>query len=620
MQDFRKDMEDEMIFSRMNIVLEVNDTTPLCVLEEILDSHRIGYVKGATPQEDMVSYINDLDDIHLKKPLDSRGWRILAAYINTDKTVKWTKESLMSCYEVLERYSHNNTIRGRDLSLDFVCGPQTPSSTESLNACVLYRLCCNFDLITNFHTTFEEMINAVSLYLQGPDRCLEILTNFIDNTPPTVIMDPSAPIINALILRTGTIDLPNVSQEVSHNSLESYIRCPDYPMSIKSIMKRVRPKTRFEAIAFAAKIYHKDISDALYPITEFRVLSNSPDRYIPIDCTLRRIHILNPDLINLKKTFNPLFPEQYYGRSTLVEMARKEGYSEEHVRGGNPYELLQMSYVLDNFYCGVYPEISNEETPIAFDEVESLEPGSIICYGVRRESLTAFNIEEIVDHFRTTQNFSHPTNPRATLTPRSIQKLKTIARDEGTASESVQSLKQELLRIIEEVELLVSGTSSQVRRFRDTYLELSPGKQESIRRIFTKLLHLAMYMRGWEGGSNPYPIGSAPVDDQHQVNIRVTVALNDFEDSCNALKSEGRTILNLPLLKYRGGEFRAIRTEAEGRTIQERLNIVKRGNQTGNIHSCIRMTSNVLAASAYRYLILTGQRAPFTISELRQIS
>jgi hypothetical protein len=277
-----------------------------------------------------------------------------------------------------------------------------------------------------------------------------------------------------------------------------------FACSVKTLIKRIIPSSSLEAVAMAAKVFKKDISEAENPITEFRILSHMANEYIPSDLKLRRIHIINSDLLDLKKTFNPLFPEAYYGRGALVNMTSREGYSDEYIRNSNPYELLQLSTLLENFYEGVYPEIVNEETPIAYDDVNSLEPGLIICYGVRRESLTAFHIEELVDHFRAEQNFIHPLEPRTVLNSRVVQKLKTIASTEINCSEDAQLLRRSFLRVIEEIEFLSNETMVQVRDFRDLYMEASSSKKEDIRIALRKFLHLAMYMRGWMGFDNPF--------------------------------------------------------------------------------------------------------------------
>ncbi|GAH10865.1 unnamed protein product, partial [marine sediment metagenome] len=50
-------MSNILSFSRLNIVKKVDLDTPLCVLEEILDAHRVGYQKGVIHRKHRTSLI-----------------------------------------------------------------------------------------------------------------------------------------------------------------------------------------------------------------------------------------------------------------------------------------------------------------------------------------------------------------------------------------------------------------------------------------------------------------------------------------------------------------------------------------------------------------------------------
>ena len=614
----------DLVFSRLDIVQKVDLSTPLCVLEEILDAHGVRHPKGRIAQEHrqkLLDYIDELPPIRLRKPLHSKELRVMATFINAERELRWTRETLYKAFARLTWFSKPEKVDWTTIPRDFECGLQTPDHPEKFNACVLYRLCNDFGLRTDALTTLATMNQAISLLIQGPDHCFKLLAAFIRNTPPTILLDPSSCIINALVMKTTPIGDMEGEQPLDHDLLHRYITSIPYEevASPKALAKRILPASQEEAVALAAVVYHKDISQATYPITEFRILSSCHPTYLPLDTQLRKIHILNPTLLDLTQTFNPLFSKHYYCREHLIEMALNEGYSTDTIRTNDPYELLQLSSLLENFYDGMYLEVTNEETPIALDNVNALEPGMIVCYGIRRECLTAFNIEELIDHFHTIKTFVHPIERGTTLTPRSIKKLKKIANSTSVGSEASQTAKRELLRVIEEVEFLANDALSQARTFYVLYQESSSGKKEEIRNALQRLLHLVMYMRGWGGPGQAFPIRVAPVDDQHQVDIQVTTALNRFEESCVRLEEEGAAILDLPLLKYQG-KFNPSRSAASGYTIRERIDIVRQGNDTGNVASCIRLTSNVFAATAYRYIVLIGEEAPFPIKDLRRIS
>jgi hypothetical protein len=124
-----------------------------------------------------------------------------------------------------------------------------------------------------------------------------------------------------------------------------------------------------------------------------------------------------------------------------------------------------------------------------------------------------------------------------------------------------------------------------------------------------------MTMRGWlhEG---PYPIKSAPVDNQSLVDMHVSQEFSNLEGLCIDKYS---FFLDLPLLNYRE-EFYPSNDGVQGLTIRDRLNIVKNGDEHGNYSSCIRLTSNWLCYTAYYLYHVLGLEVPFVLEELRNIS
>ena len=78
-------------------------------------------------------------------------------------------------------------------------------------------------------------------------------------------------------------------------------------------------------------------------------------------------------------------------------------------------------------------------------------------------------------------------------------------------------------------------------------------------------------------------------------------------------------ILGLPLLHYRG-EYIAASEHSMGLTITDRIRIVREGDSSNNVNSCIRLTSNWFATTAHRYMQVVGMPQPFNIEHLRSIS
>ena len=89
---------------------------------------------------------------------------------------------------------------------------------------------------------------------------------------------------------------------------------------------------------------------------------------------------------------------------------------------------------------------------------------------------------------------------------------------------------------------------------------------------------------------------------------------------CQDLGEIGNQILDLPLLKISGGEFQPVASEESGKTIRGRLHIVKSGDDHATYDSCIRLSSNLLAITCWRYMEVLGMSTPFDIEMLREIS
>lgn len=612
-----------IILSRLRISGDIDISTPLCVLEEILDSHRIGFKRGIIHpeyRESLIIHIKKLPLLKFGNRLTGKDLRTLVTYINIDKTLKWTRESLFEAYVFLDQFSKTNNEELLNLvPSKFICGPQTPESVYNLNACVLYRICKSNHIRIYPHTPIETMANAVRLLKGGPDLTYKLLSSFVKKCKPLDIINI---FIEDKNLNETIEELEEELEDISHESLNNYRRESPYisgDQSPNRLAKRILPISKSEAVGLGALIYKKDFSLSKFPISEFLKYAKNPYRYIPVDENLREIFVLNPNLIDLKKVFNPIFPQEYYDPDDLIEMASQEGYAYNEITTSNSYELLQLSYLLENFYEGLYPEIENTETPIAYDEISELDPGLVICYGIRREGLIAFNIEELIDHFSIIKTFAHPVNVHNTFSESSIRKLKKIAEKEFEGTSQSIIMRRRLFEIIEEVEFLSQETNRHVRDFYDCYNKSSEDVKTRIRFAIKNLLNVSMYMRGWKGGESDFPIREAPVDNQYEVDLFVTNSITDFETICEELGEIGENILSLPLLKYQG-KFNPISSEDHGFTIRDRINIVKMGDDTGNIQSCIRLTSNILAATAYRYMVLIGLEAPFPIGELRYIS
>ena len=124
------------------------------------------------------------------------------------------------------------------------------------------------------------------------------------------------------------------------------------------------------------------------------------------------------------------------------------------------------------------------------------------------------------------------------------------------------------------------------------------------------ILEVGMYMRGWDG-KDAYPLKS--MQTMGQVN-RVTLShklvtlKNKLEDAWSSFK-------DLQLMEPHGKNWRACQDKHN--KLYTRIQVVMTGTHED---SCIRLTSNRFAASAWFYLKELYEVTAFEIEHLRDIA
>lgn len=619
--------QNYITLSRLEITGRIDDQTPYCVLAEIGDAHGVNYdyAQFNNPNyiRNFIDSINTTDIVAVRPPYEHRQCQYIVRFINN--RCEWRRQVLEEAFIFLQRYMGNNYSLPSDPNFRY--GLQTPTSTSSLNACVLYKLCRHYGITVSRDITIEQMATAIRLLLQP----VVVIRNLVTERS---LRAEKALLIN-MLLRTpqfSEININTLNMDEGHHAndpvtydildtTQRHLREPG------RAWKRILPESNNEAVVLAAINYKIDLTHANNPLFEYQLLANSP--YIPSDEHLRRILQRNRNYLRLDINFNPILPPSLYLEEDLRVMALNEGYLAADFATATIYELLQVAYVSNTFYSGWYPTISNAGTLFSGDEILELDDNVIICYGCRNEQLTALRYSELTMAFQTAHNFVNPLVRNGFFEPISIRKLK-IMTSHPRPGESIQASQErhQLYTTILETEIFNDINNERARELRTVYLAADAQIQQRMQQALTYLFEMAVYMRGWMGPRTDYPIERAPSDpaQQHVVDQNVTTAIQRFEGECYELGDPGRLILRLPLLRYqsehpglRPGEFTASADSNQGLTIQDRITIVKEGDSSRNTNSCIRLSSNWFAASAYRYMQVVGMVPPFRIENLRSI-
>lgn len=642
--------------SRLAITGIVTPSTPLVVLKEIADAHGIGYEEeNLENSKYLVSFVNKINTQEtraIRKPFDMRDYRLIARFIN--KNVQWRKRTIIRAFDFLMKWTDKKNLGS--VGTEFSWGLQTPENPETLNASVLYGICKYNKIQTHRNSTIQEMASNIKLLLslKNPTihhsirqaiyesmmyggcedyQLINILSQIDPDRSSRIFDDNNSQGNN----RAETEIVENI--ETTNEIIVSYEELRDIATGIRNSTLRTNPHTHLEAIAMAAINYKMDISGVRNPLAEYQELRRTP--FFPLDRELaKRLRETNnhPDSVlnpRLDKVFNPNLPANLYSETDLQEMCIAEGYTEADINEEGSYTLLQTSYLMPTFLHGKQGNISNDETAMMEDVVD-LNYDEVVVYGIRDRNFQthAYTYGELLDSFTVFRRFQRPNGNAETFSDLEIQKLYILCHADQKRGESDHHF-HERLRLgekIEQVRLYLDTNQEQVREFIDKYHSYELEERERIEGFMTMLMESAMYMRGWTG-EGPYPLSTSSTYFDHsehpnmsnQIDLRVTqsIAAMDMElERLNEIDQVGDLIKELPLMFYdrHNGELNPSTDQEEGITIYDRINIVKQGENTDSIRSCIRMSSNRFAASAYYYMQLMSMSPGFNINELDHIS
>lgn len=596
--------------SLLDIAGEINEDTPLIVLEEICDAHDID-----------ISYFNSQNVTRyiINTPFSTPEDQINASKL-INKNVAWNQDDLANAFEFIslfyERpfYSSDNT--------DF--GLSTPTNMFCYNSSMCYRLLKEKKLTINKFCNFRELASAVLIAYGHPSYGRTIIYSFLSEMSSE---DLSSVYLYGLNKKarleepynedfsSSDEDVQEGLDETVYSGLQTIAK---FYEDERFVFNRINPCTNVEAIYLAATNFETDISDAKNHIEEYDLLRQNPYNYIPKDLSLKKLLQKSPYILKLNYFFNPYLPAELYLETSLRSLAKFEGYREEDLALEDSYSLLQTSCFSDTFHTGVFFNVKNTLT-LEYEDVMELSINVLVYFGNPRETVYAFRLCELDKNFRRERCYKNPIDG-SLFSALSIRKLKNICSlIYPNDTEESYLERRALVGTIDFIEIYNAGDAQKLKELYEIFEVSTHSEQEDIRMVVVSLMELGMYMRGWEG-EGEYPIELCIVRNQVNTDLFVTTAINDFENLCDDLGGTGVLIRNLPLLRFVRGHFIPSNNNQEGKTIQERINIVKAGEMADTFFSCIRLTSNWVCATAYRIMQVLRIVPTFNIEKLREIS
>lgn len=382
-----------------------------------------------------------------------------------------------------------------------------------------------------------------------------------------------------------------------------------------------------DSIAYIALIHGMDISSCANPIEQaFMIMMDRLD--LLSDELKRRIQHPLKDYysIDLSVKFNPYLPRELYSIGILRRLCRHECImipsstelmdnrgtrdSREHEY---MYEQLQLNSVINTFYHGNTGDIVKRETMIMRQELDELPIHSIVSYGTLTcyDSLNPYTYGELFDWFSSCRSFKNPED-NSILPEQSILKLLSLCSSRRREGECVADyqIRIELSQLMKALMEHDDELDELTIRLRDIDIGI-------VKTFFELLLASAMCMRGWNDEGSEWLSGTHELE-QGLIDLNVTRRLDELCSFVSSIPNSISTMLmGLPLMNFTEGTDI---THREGeQTIGMRLEIIKLGEDTDTISSCIRISSNYICASCYHYLNSLGYYS-FDIRSMRRIS
>jgi len=590
------------VLSRLLITGEIDKSMPICVIEEIANAHGIFYDYNKIHDERylqrLIQLINEKEVTRVDKSFNQKDLSKIARFVNAK--VKWKLPKLKEAFNFLMSFALlDEQTKALQTEIpenikDLSFGQQTTENPYSLNACVLYKKCKERQIKLKRELTFDGLKRLYKL-------------SFL-----SLVELQGLAIKHFFQLKRN--DLLELLENSSNEYKESY-STKSLEKEIEKFNERVEknprvlitPRTRAEAVYLAAVEFNFDLTTATNPILEYESMKER-ENYEPLDVLLNANYKRNKRLYNLTYNFNPLLPSCCYRNGLLVSLARREGYKQCDLILLNKYELLQDNYLMYTFHLGWYPEIQNEETIFTNEIVSELE--EIICYGSRLEGLIAFSISELKQWFESQMSFKNPLKREETLSQLCLDKLVIILKE-------IQE-NEEASRLLDTISFVINydkENDAQTKAFLNNFKSSSSEVKNQVHDTLQAFFELSMYMRGWDGLES-YPLSVALVKNQSQVDINVTRAISKFKEQDAKIDDRKLSVLKLPLYLYKNKSFELSKNKRLA-TVEKRLKIVERGEGE---ESCIRISSNYFASTAYKYMVLIGMREPFSIERMRYIS
>ena len=613
-------MSSDFLLSRLSLTGKLDKDTPLEVILIIADVHCIDYsnLKSIDDIDTLLTEINSNNVESVSKSRKDEDYEKISHFINPDKNVIWNKDDLEIAFLYLISFSDPRFYK--DVHPAFAFGAQTPENPRTLNECVVYTLCKYYSIELSLQTKIDEMVSMLRYFLSSKELVIQAITNklYIADLNAKRLLDieyiihksiyksPAAG-VNKKSQKDEPVDMPEISE--NH---EKYKFPPDYQKLVEisqnvntyypteDAIKTYKVTTYEDAIVIASLLYGLDISNEENPLNVYKSL-----------CT-------NPKFSIGESNFNSNFCIEMYTTSGLRNLLKNEGYLDNELDVLDKeamYEANQILSLSNTFYHGKKKPYLFKETLIENNLIDNLKTDTCISFGTVESGYIVYTYNELYNLYNNDKILYEPIDLRnkVPLSSNSIKKLRYIIKNVNDRTEEVKKFKE----LIDNLGNSYNSSDSLASIIKNSIDEDTIGtKKDVLFNFMDILIKLSMNMRGWSG-KGEYPIKNSHELSMEIIDSRVTESITKMNIYIEAYPELCKSILDLPLVRYYKGEY-IMGDEMNGKTLGERIKIMK--GVRSNPYSCIKLSSNWIASSLYKYCKYFNIDPKFNIEDLKQIS
>lgn len=587
-----------MELSRLSITEDPDVfTTPLVVWEEIAKAHGID-VDWEEDKDEQASYTQRLlrtikqHPVKVQAKITADDLQSVYTYVSAGKSLEFKDTSqLFERLEFMQNLPHLVTIR---TEVD-------QAIPEGIKACAAYKYCKQIGVPLTRDTSLDEMYFGITVWRENTKviaKFTEVCIKLADRN--IISRDMSKGILRVLWSINSTLKKPNYQDlSLAHSEMSQ-------PGKYKSNFKNLD-----QLICLTARRYQVNINRFKYPLLVYAKLAEGQDngivRYLK--------NILDEDL-------PPVYSEEQ-----LLHMIKIMGLIPEGQDVGTYFsQISNFSLTVDTFYPLTHLTTPHSVKTTAVDhaDVSTLSRADLLAYGTTLKVKYILSYDELartLEHNGTYNNFLDTDRRRSgDFDECVVKRIRYLAEEHG---------QTHLSTIISHIDNKKNEDAKTWTSLREVYKKAPDEAKQMIIKILRTIIDLGMYMRGWKGGDEPYPIENAPPNaKQHETDESVWKSMHAIEEMESWFTKQGRSeeiklIMDLPLYRYNSDKAKFCKPPGEDscKTLKQRIELAKKGDRPGvSSDSCIRMSSNYIIGTTYYALQFIGSPLPFSIVMLRYIT